>query len=96
MLFSATEDATGLGLHLVYFKFWQSISYLPKLSAISFFSNITLANIELLKSSDSYKLQSQKMSIIFAAMNYYKIGELGIDPSPLASVAELITIQLAQ
>jgi hypothetical protein len=36
------------------------------------------------------------MSVIFEAMDLYEIVVSGIDPSPLASAEELITIQLAQ
>jgi hypothetical protein len=36
------------------------------------------------------------MSVIFEAMGLYAIVVSGIDPSPLASAEELITVQLAQ
>jgi hypothetical protein len=36
------------------------------------------------------------MSVIFEAMGLYEIFVSGIDPSPLASVEELITFQLAR
>jgi hypothetical protein len=51
---------------------------------------------EVLKSSASYEVLSQKMLGIFDAMGLYEIGVSGIDPSPLASVEELITFQLEE
>jgi hypothetical protein len=63
-----------------------------KLSAVTISSNVKLDNVEVLKSYDGYELWSQKMSLIFEAMGFYEIDESGIDPSPLASAKELITV----
>jgi hypothetical protein len=90
-------DATaGLGLNPECRKFRQSISSSAKLSAITVSSKVKLDNVEVLKSSEGYDLWSQKMSIIFEARGLYEIVVSGINPSPLASVEELITFQLTQ
>jgi hypothetical protein len=96
MMSSAADAAAGLGLHPEYFKFWQSISKLAKLSAVTVSSNVKLDNVEVLKSFDGYELWSQKLLGIFEVMGLYEIVETGIDPSPLTSGEELITFQLAQ
>jgi hypothetical protein len=93
---SAADAAAGLGLDPEYLKFRQSISSSAKLSAVTVSSNVKLDNVEILKSSDGYELWSQKMLVIFEAMNLYEIVVSGIDPSPIAYAEELITFQLAQ
>jgi hypothetical protein len=93
---SAADAAAGLGLDPEYLKFRQSISSSAQLSAVTVSSNVKLDNVEVLKSSDSYEMWSQKMSVIFEAIGLYEIVVLGIGPSPLASAEDLITIQLAQ
>jgi hypothetical protein len=93
---SGADVAAGLGLDPEYLIFRQSISSSAKLSAVTVFSNVKLDNVEVLKSSDSYELSSQKMSVIFEAMGLYEIIVSGIDPSPRTSAEELITFQLAQ
>jgi hypothetical protein len=87
--------ATGLGLDRESLKFWQSISSLAKLLAITDTSNVKLDNVEVLKSSDGYELRSQNKLVIFIARSLYKIVVPDINPSPLASAEELITFQLA-
>jgi hypothetical protein len=80
---SAADAVAGLGLDLEYLKFRQSISSLGKLSAVTVSSNIKLNTVEVLKSSDSYELWSQKMSPIFEAMGLYQdcyIGDRPISP----------------
>jgi hypothetical protein len=89
---SAADAAAGLGLDLEYLKFRQSISSSANLSAVTVSSNVKLDFVEVVKSSNSYELWSQKMSVIFEAMSLYEIVVSGIDPSPLASAEELITI----
>jgi hypothetical protein len=54
MLSSAPDAVAGLGLDPHYPKFWQSISSLPKLLAITVFSNVKLDHVEVLKLSDGY------------------------------------------
>jgi hypothetical protein len=93
---SAAGTAPSLSLDPEYLKFWQSISSSAKLSPVTIFPNVKLDNVELLKSSDSYELRSQKISVIMVAMSLYEIVVSGIDLSPLASGEELITFQLAQ
>jgi hypothetical protein len=88
---SAADAAAGLCFDPEFLKFQQSISSSTKLSAITFFSNVKLDNVEVLKSSYGYELRSQKMSVIFEAMSLYEIVVSGIDQSPLTSVQELIT-----
>jgi hypothetical protein len=93
---SSTADAgAGLGLDLEYLKFQISISSAGKLSAVTVSSNVKFDNVKILKSSDGYELWSQKMSVILDAMGFSEIVVLGIDPLPLVSAEELITIQLA-
>jgi hypothetical protein len=93
---SAVDAAASHGLDLEYLKFLQSISSSAKLSAVTVSSNVELANIEVLKSSNRYELWAQKMSVIFGARGIDKIVVSCINPSPLASAEELITFQLAQ
>jgi hypothetical protein len=93
---SAADTAAGLGLDPEYLKFQQSISSSAKLSAVTVSSNVKLDTVEVLKSSDRYELWSQKMSVSFEGMGLYEIVVTGIDPSPLASAEELITVQLGQ
>jgi hypothetical protein len=93
---SAADAAAGLGLDPDDLKFRQSISSSAKLSAVTVSSNVKLDNGEVLKSSDGYELWSQKISVIFEAMDLYEIVVLSIDPSPRAPAGELITFQLAQ
>jgi hypothetical protein len=91
---SVVDAAAGLGLDPEYLKFQQSILSSAKLSAVTVSSNIKLDNVEVLKPSDGYELWSQKFAVLFDAMGLYEIVVSGIDPSPLASVEELITFQL--
>jgi hypothetical protein len=93
---SGADGAAGLDLDPESLKFRQSISLSANLSAVTVSSNVKLDNVVVLKSSDGYKLWSQKMSVIIEAMGLYKIVVSGIDPSPLVSAKELITFHLAQ
>jgi hypothetical protein len=85
------DAATVLGLDPESLKFWQWISPLAKLSAVTVSSNVKWNNVEVLKSADGYELWSQKMLIIWEAMGLKKIVLTGINPLPLASADELIT-----
>jgi hypothetical protein len=73
VLYSAADATAGLSLDPENFKFWQSISSLAKLSAVSVSSNIKLDNVEVLKSANSNELWSQKMPVIFEAMASTKV-----------------------
>jgi hypothetical protein len=77
-------------------QFWQLISSLAKLSTVTISFNVKLDNVKVLKSSDSYELCSQEISVIFKAIGLYETFVSGIDPSPLASAEVLITLQIAQ
>jgi hypothetical protein len=92
---SAADASAVLGLDPENLKFRQSISSSAKVSAVTVSSNVKLDNVEVLKSCDGYELWSQNISVIFEAIGLYKIVVSGIDPTPLASVDELITFQLA-
>jgi hypothetical protein len=93
---SAADAAASLGLDQAYVKFRQSILLPAKLLVVTVSSNVKFDNIEVLRSSNSYELWSQKISLIFEAMGHYEIFVSGIDPSPLACAEELITFQIAQ
>jgi hypothetical protein len=92
---SAADAAIGLGLDLDYHKFQQSISSSVTLLAITISPNVKLDNVGVLKSCDGYKLWPQKLSVMFEARGLYEIVVMGIDLSPLASTAVLITFELA-
>jgi hypothetical protein len=87
----AADAATALGLDQQYPQFRHSISCLSMLSAVTISSEVELNNIELLKQSDSYKLLSQKILVIFEAMSVNNFVNSGIDQSPCAAMKELIT-----
>jgi hypothetical protein len=96
MLSSAADAAPGFDLDPDYLKFWQWIWSLAKLSAITIACNVKLGKVEVLKLSDSYKLWSQKMSVIFEAMSLDNLIITCIDPSPHVSTEEWMTFEVAQ